>query len=134
MTDKRIVVQRAVLAIGIALCAARVASASDTKLAQQDVPTRRIQNGDSYVPPASGIASPQAPSTGEALKAQVLQKLQSDFAKADVDHAGSITRAQADRAGLGLVSRHFDNIDTKRAGRVTFDQVREYLRGEGAQL
>jgi hypothetical protein len=94
----------------------------------------RVQNGDPYVPPASRMPSAQPAASGDALRAQVLQKLQSDFEKADVDHAGSVTLTQANRAGLGLVARHFDKIDTKHAGRVSFDQVREYLRSQGAQL
>jgi hypothetical protein len=133
MIDKRVVLL-SVLASGLALCANGLRAATEALVAQADDPMGRIQNGDPYLPPASRTPSTQPPSTGEALKAQVLQKLQRDFAKADVEHAGSITQAQADHAGLGLVARHFDKIDSKRAGRVTFDQVREYLQAQGARL
>ena len=132
--DKSTAVRRAVLVLGIVVGAGRVVAAPDANGMQQDDPTKRVQNSDPYLPPASRTPSLQPPPTGDALRAQVLLKLQNDFARADVDHAGSVTQAQADRAGLGLIARHFDKIDTKRAGRVTFDQVREYLLSQGARL
>jgi len=124
----------AILALCMLPLADGTLAAAEPPGAPQANPSARVQNGDPYLPPASRTPSTLPPASGDALKAQILQKLQRDFERADVDHAGSVTQAQASRAGLGLVARHFDKIDTKHSGRVTFDQVRDFLRSEGEQL
>jgi hypothetical protein len=69
----------------------------------------------------------ETPTHGAALKAQVEHKLRQRFEAADLERRGSITREQARAAGLGLVVREFDRIDTARTGRITFDDFRRFL-------
>jgi phosphatidylserine/phosphatidylglycerophosphate/cardiolipin synthase-like enzyme len=52
----------------------------------------------------------------------------------DANVCASLTREQARSAGLGYIVRHFDDIDRQRAGAVSFDDVKRFLRGRGAQL
>ena len=40
--------------------------------------------------------------------------------------------AQARAAGLGFVANHFEGIDTRRAGRVSFEDVRRYWAARSA--
>jgi len=82
---------------------------------------------DPWVPPQARIAPATAPLSGKALHADVEEKLAASFDAADVTHAGALTRAQAADAGLGYISRHFDDIDVAGRGSVTFADVMRYL-------
>lgn len=78
---------------------------------------------------------PAAPQTeGAALQAQVERKLRESFDAADVGKRGAVTREQAAAAGLGVVAKHFDRIDTAGRGEVTFEDVKRYLRERGARF
>jgi hypothetical protein len=76
------------------------------------------------------VVAPGPPPSADEVKDQYLRRLKRDFDVADVNHSGSLTLAQANAAGLSLVSRHFDAIDTQHTGSVTFDQVSNFLRGQ----
>jgi hypothetical protein len=89
---------------------------------------------DPWVPPESRKPSTAPLTEGPALRAQVERKLKQAFDTADVNHTGSLTRQQADAAGLGFVARHFDEIDRQKTGAVRFDDVKRYLVARGAQL
>ena len=66
------------------------------------------------------------------LRAQVERKLKKAFDAADVSHTGSLTRQQANAAGLGLVARHFDQIDRQNVGAARFVNVKRFLIERGA--
>jgi hypothetical protein len=89
---------------------------------------------DPWVPPTLRKAAPRPPSTGIDLNAQVERKLRASFDAADVQRTGSLTREQAGAAGLGFVVNNFDRIDEAGTGRVTFDDLKRYLRAQGAAL
>ena len=81
---------------------------------------------DGMVPEALRNRPAQAPeASGVALRAQALAKLEKQFRAADLDGNGSLTAEEA--KNFGFVARHFDAIDTKRRGAVTFDDLRAYL-------
>lgn len=85
--------------------------------------------------PDSLRRAPPAPATqGEALRAQVERKLREEFDAAPGKRAGELTRDEARAAGLGYVARNFDAIDARRAGAVRFEDVKRFLREQGAQL
>jgi len=89
---------------------------------------------DPYVPPAVRERARPAPETrGPALHAQVERKLRQSFDAADTQRQGSITREQAREARLGFVADNFDAIDESHSGRVSFDDVKRYLRAKGAR-
>ncbi|MBV8272546.1 MAG: hypothetical protein JO067_09765 [Cupriavidus sp.] len=54
------------------------------------------------------------------------QQLQTRFANANTTHDGKLTRAQA-ASGMPMVAKHFDEIDTQRAGYVTLPQIEAFL-------
>ena len=94
---------------------------------------------DPWVPPnvrqsAAASAKAASPTQGVALRAQVERKLKISFDAADTDNKGSITRAQALAAGLGFITRHFDAIDQRKKGAVSFDEIKNFMRFRGAQL
>jgi hypothetical protein len=89
---------------------------------------------DPWVPPELRTSAPAPAPQGAALRAQVERKLKAGFDAADVNRSGTVTRDQARAAGLGYIVRHFDDIDRQRAGAVSFDDVKRFLRGRGAQL
>ena len=95
-----------------------------------------VQMRDPWVPPAVRAAAAASASTGEtrgaALHAQVEKKLRASFEAADTQHTGSITREQAQAAGLGMIAGNFDQIDAGRAGRVSFEDVKRFLKKRGA--
>ena len=89
---------------------------------------------DPWVPPAVREQARPAPETrGAALRAQVERKLRNHFDAADTQRQGSITREQARAARLGFIADNFDAIDQARSGRVSFDDVKRYLRTRGAR-
>ncbi len=84
-----------------------------------------------WVPPAVRKPSLAPPTEGAALQAQVEAKLRRRFDAADVQHTGTLTIEQARAAGLGLLANHFDHIDTRGSGRVSFDDLTRFLRARG---
>jgi hypothetical protein len=86
-----------------------------------------------YVPPAARKPSADAPA-GAALQAKVATRLAERFSAADALGAGTISRAQAQRAHWGYVAEHFDAIDVNRTGRVSLEDVKRYMRTKGAAL
>ena len=90
---------------------------------------------DPWVPPAvrEKAVSPGVPTEGAALRAQVEAKLRARF-EAVAGRAGTLSREQAAGAGLGAIARDFDAIDRRGAGRVSFEDYKQFLRSRGAQL
>jgi hypothetical protein len=81
---------------------------------------------DAQVPPAlRNRPATEAPAAGAALRAQALAKLEAQFKAADLDGNRSLSREEA--KGFGFVATHFDAIDTRRRGAVSFDELRAYL-------
>ena len=56
--------------------------------------------------------------------------LKAQFKAADRDGNGSLSAEEAKH--FGFVASHFDDIDDKRRGAVTFDDLRAYLERERA--
>ena len=67
-------------------------------------------------------------SVGATLDADALAQLHASFDAADTAHRGTLSRAEAQAGGFGWIANHFDAIDTRHAGRVSFDDVRAYLK------
>jgi hypothetical protein len=89
---------------------------------------------DPWVPEHARKPSAAPPTEGAALRAQIEAKLRASFEAADTKRAGTLTREQAKAAGLGYVAENFERIDTRRSGRVSFDDLKRYLRSQGADL
>jgi hypothetical protein len=121
---------------GAALTFVVLGAAAPVQAATAQSPPATIETTirDPWVPPELRTPAPAPASQGAALRAQVERKLKAGFDRADVDRSGTVTRAQARAAGLGYVVKHFDDIDRQRAGAVSFDDVKRFLRGRGAQL
>lgn len=84
---------------------------------------------DAYVPrsmrqPKRDIAPGPAPTL---LRFQSMQNLKRRFSEADLDNSGTLSRDEAHQAGLTVVDKNFDNIDTAQRGHVTIDDVNAYL-------
>ena len=136
---KRALVVASALAIAIAgACAG--ARAADT--APPNAPAGALPAGfrDPGLPPALRPDAPAdvraralaamraAPNaSGAALDAQVQRDLRASFDAADVKHRGALTREEARAGGFGYIDRHFDAIDTRRSGEVTFADLQAYL-------
>lgn len=57
---------------------------------------------------------------------QVLSQLQTRFANANTTRDGKLTREQA-RAGMPMVARHFDEMDTHHVGYLTLPQIEAFM-------
>jgi hypothetical protein len=119
----------AAIAFTLALSALIPARAATSPPATIETPLR-----DPWVPPELRKAPPAPAPQGAALRARVERKLKTGFDTADVGGSGTLTREQARAAGLGYIVKHFDEIDRERAGAVSFDDVKRFLRTRGAQL
>ncbi len=126
-TARRVIV--ASIVVVSTMLAPPAAVAAEPIAARAEQPMR-----DPWVPPEARKRSQAAPTEGAALRAEVERKLRRAFDDADVGRTGSVTRQQADAAGLGFVARHFDEIDRQGRGAVRFDDVRRYLVERGARL
>src|SRR5262249_54028945 len=89
-----------------------------------DAQTMETPMLDPWVPPAVRKAAPRPPAQGADLKAQVERKLRASFDAADVARAGSLTRAEAQAAGVGFVAKRFERVAAGGKGRVTFDGLK----------
>ena len=93
---------------------------------------------DPAIPPAATLQAAQAEnrvrpaSVGTTLDSDAQALLRASFDAADTGHRGTLSRAEAQAGGFGWVALHFDAIDTRHAGRVSFDDVLAYLRLQGA--
>ena len=67
-------------------------------------------------------------SVGATLDSDAEVHLRASFDAADVAHTGTLTRAQAQAGGFGWIANHFEAIDVRHAGSVSFDDVRRYLK------
>jgi hypothetical protein len=50
-----------------------------------------------------------------------------------LSNGASITKAQAQSSGLGFIAKHFDQIDTAHSGRVSLNDVKQYLQQQQGQ-
>ena len=84
-------------------------------------------------PPASAQQAAQAEtrtrpaSVGATLDSDAERHLRASFEAADTAHRGTLSREEAQAGGFGWIATHFDAIDTRHAGRVSFDDVKRYL-------
>jgi hypothetical protein len=85
---------------------------------------------DPCVPEAARKAPRTSSPAGAALREQAVLKLKQRFDDADADRNGSLTMAEARDGGFGYVARHFEQIDSQRRGKVSFDDVRRYLSNQ----
>ena len=85
---------------------------------------------DAQGPPALRVRPAEPPAAGAALRAQALAKLKAQFKAADRDGNGSLSAEEAKH--FGFVASHFDDIDEKRRGAISFDDLRAYLEREKA--
>jgi hypothetical protein len=124
------------LAVAGAALAVIVGAVSPVRAATAQSPPATFETTirDPWVPPELRASPPAPAPQGAALRAQVERKLKAGFDAADVTHGGTVTRDQARAAGLGYIVKHFDDIDRQRAGAVSFDDVKRFLRTRGAQL
>ncbi|MFM0238698.1 EF-hand domain-containing protein [Paraburkholderia phytofirmans] len=73
-----------------------------------------------------------APQSGNPQRMErMAQQLQSRFANANTTHDGKLTKDQA-AAGMPMVAKHFDEIDTQKAGYITLPQIEAFMQERGA--
>jgi len=70
---------------------------------------------------AQAQAQPASAPSADSMK----QQIQDRFAKADADHDGKLTRAEA-QAGMPRVAAKFDEIDAAHTGSVTLEQILKF--------
>ena len=71
-------------------------------------------------------------SVGATLDSEAMVQLRASFDAADTAHRGTLSRAEAQAGGFGWIANHFDAIDARHAGRVSFDDVARYLAAQRA--
>ncbi|MBB5445428.1 MULTISPECIES: EF-hand domain-containing protein [unclassified Paraburkholderia] len=83
---------------------------------------------------ASTVAFAQAAAPqgiGQQRMERMEQQLQTRFSSANTTHDGKLTRDQA-AAGMPMLARHFDEIDTQKAGYITLPQIEAFMQERGA--
>jgi hypothetical protein len=123
-------VSRSARRLGLALCIALPACGAMAAGIEGDVAQAGLSQADPYVPPAQRHVSREAPAAGAALQSQALQKLKLHFDGADRDADGHLTRAEASAAGLGFVLRHFEQIDASHRGKISFDELQQFMAAQ----
>ena len=87
---------------------------------------------DPMLPESLRNLKPTPPTTGNALRAQVEERLRGLFDSARPKRAGLLTLEEARAAGLGYIANNFQAIDTRGTGAVSFDDVKRFMRERGA--
>jgi hypothetical protein len=78
------------------------------------------------------FAQSAAPQAGNPQRMQRMeQQLQARFSSANTTHDGKLTMAQA-ASGMPMVAKHFDEIDTQKAGYITMAQIEAFMQERGA--
>jgi hypothetical protein len=90
-------------------------------------PELAVQRADPWLPPHARVRDGRASPEGAALQALAVDKLRRRFEAADGPGFGTVSRAQAERAGLGFIAANFDRIDAAKSGHVSFEELRRYL-------
>jgi hypothetical protein len=124
----------ATLLLGAAIVALAAAPPARAQDPQSPPAVMQSPLRDPWLPPAVRKASVAAPTENAALRQQVERKLKAAFDAADTAHTGALTKEQAQAAGLGLVVRHFDEIDQAGTGAVRFEDYKRFLKSRGAKL
>lgn len=86
-----------------------------------------VQRADPWLPPHARVPDGRPSPSGAALQALAIDKLRRRFEAADAPGFGTLSRTQAERAGLGFIAAHFDRIDAAKSGHVSFEELRRYL-------
>ncbi len=83
--------------------------------------------------PSTRVA-PVLPSTGATLQQQAQKRVDARLGGNTVlGNGAAVTKAQAQSSGLGFVAKHFDEIDAKHTGRVTMNDVRQFIQQRQVQ-
>jgi hypothetical protein len=114
---------RTALLLPLLALAATVDAAPLRDPAQPPSAVQRAAQAQNRVRPAS---------VGAALDTEAEAHLRASFDAADTAHRGTLSRTEAQAGGFGWIANHFDAIDTRHAGRVSFDDVRRYLKARDA--
>jgi len=107
-----------ILALSAACAAAAVGAAPHLDPGRPPAAARQAAQAEIRTRPAS---------VGATLDGDAERLLRASFDAADAAHRGTLSRAEAQAGGFGWIANHFDAIDTRHAGRVSFDDVRRYL-------
>ncbi|SIT45462.1 conserved exported hypothetical protein [Paraburkholderia ribeironis] len=62
---------------------------------------------------------------------RMVQQLQMRFSNANTTRDGKLTLQQAE-AGMPMVAKHFDEIDTQKAGYITLPQIEAFMQERAA--
>ncbi len=92
------------------------------------VPPKRAKGALAPATATTPAAAPTEASVNQAVQRQTQQR----FAAAS-GNRGVLTQDQATKAGWGLVSDHFSDIDTSHKGYVTLDDVQKFLAARTPQ-
>ena len=90
-------------------------------------PDPAVQRADPWLPPHARVRDGRVSPEGAALQALAVDKLRRRFEAADAPGFGTLSRTQAERAGLGFIAAHFDSSDAAKSGHVSFEELRRYL-------
>lgn len=100
-------------------------AAVSTPYSDAYVPRSMRQPKRDAAPAAAAVATSGAAPI--LLRLQPMQNLKKRFNDADLDNSGTLNREEARQAGLSVVDKNFDNIDTAQRGHVTIDDLNAYL-------
>ncbi|TCV93333.1 EF hand domain-containing protein [Luteibacter rhizovicinus] len=74
----------------------------------------------------SAVVVPAAAQNGAGYIADKVAAMQKNFTAADKDKDGFLTRDEA--KAMPFVSKHFDEIDTQKTGKVSEKDIGQYLK------
>jgi hypothetical protein len=112
--------------LGAAIAGVVALSRAAAQTPSMDKPSA-MRGGEPYLPPALRKPLGEAATGTALLRYQPMQKLKQRFEAADQDGSGTLSRDEARRAGLTVVDKNFDHIDTAQRGAVSFDDLKTYL-------
>ncbi|MDN3922478.1 EF-hand domain-containing protein [Roseateles violae] len=82
---------------------------------------------DPWLPPGARAAPLAAPSSGAALRAQVMGKLAQQFRQADAAGRGALSLDEARRAGWGFAVQNFQALDSDGRGEIRLQDLQRFV-------
>lgn len=124
--------RRAFALIVFSIMAAKAGAAGLQAVAPVRLPSQGMGVDGPFFPRTR--VAPVAPTTGAALQQQAQQRLEARLgANTVLSNGAAVTKAQAQSNNLGFIAKHFDEIDSTHTGRVSMNDVRQYLQSKQRQ-
>ena len=103
----------------------------DGKLTQDEIRTHMEARMAERHKSMQGKGAP-SPEQMEKRRAEMKQRFDAEFKKADTDGDGALSKAEAEKS-MPRLAKNFDAVDTNKDGKLTQDEIRSHMQARMAE-